>query len=220
MVTERQHYDVTPAIGSALANSGGVTEVLVSTMSRAPVRGPHFGSSQERKLFPLHFAPDRLGSRMSRENAPHIGPGCYDNHEFGTIVYVLEKTPGSKKGYSLAARTAARFPPCSAPTETPSPQQYQRDQSRSLMPPPGRTPFNSAAQRINFTSRTVEDSPGPGTYAHEVVTNRKVSWPMCFGRPDWSRLPQMEKRFLRAKLNREQEFLKHRSKVAYLSLYY
>lgn len=32
--------------------------------------------------------------------------------QFGTIVYVLQKTPGSGKGYSLSARTAARFPPC------------------------------------------------------------------------------------------------------------
>ncbi|XP_040050008.2 ciliary microtubule-associated protein 3 [Gasterosteus aculeatus] len=188
-------------------------------MSRAPVRRAHFGSSQERKLFPLHYAPDRLGSQMSRELAPHIGPGCYDNHEFGTIVYDLQRTPGSKKGYSLASRTAARFPPCGAMTGTPSPQQYQRDQSRSLVPPPGKTPFNSTAQRFYSASRAVEDSPGPGTYAHGVATNRKVSWPMCFGRPDWSRLPQMEKRFLR-KLNGEQEFVKHRSKVAYMSLYY
>ncbi|XP_031146401.1 protein pitchfork isoform X2 [Sander lucioperca] len=138
---------------------------------------------------------------------------------FGTILYDLQSIPGSKKGYGLSARTAARFPPCSK-TATPSPQQYQQDQSRSRVPPPAKTPFNSTTERFRSTSCTAEDSPGPGTYAHDAVTNRKVSWPMCFGNPDWSRLPQTQKKSLRVKLNKEKEFLKHRSKVAYLSLYY
>uniref|UniRef100_A0A3P8RPC2 Si:ch211-66i15.4 n=1 Tax=Amphiprion percula TaxID=161767 RepID=A0A3P8RPC2_AMPPE len=127
----------------------------------------------------------------------------------GTIVYDLEKRPVSKKGYSLCARTAARFPPCNK-TATPSPQQYQQDQSRSTVVPPGKTPFSSTTQRFSSMPSTAEDSP-PGTYAHDVVRNRKVSWPMCFGSPDWSRLPQMDKK---------KEFLKQRNRVAYLSLYY
>ncbi|XP_022618974.1 protein pitchfork [Seriola dumerili] len=188
-------------------------------MSTAPVQRVFFGSSQERKLFPFHYAPDRLGNQMSRQEAPNVGPGCYDNHEFGTIVYDLQMTPQSKKGYGLSARTAARFPPCSK-TVTPSPQQYQQDQSQSRISPPGKTPFNSATQRFKMTSRTAEESPGPGTYTHDAVTNRKVSWPMCFGSPDWTRLPQLEKKSLRVKLNSEKEFLKQRSRVAYLSLYY
>ncbi|TDH10190.1 hypothetical protein EPR50_G00072320 [Perca flavescens] len=188
-------------------------------MSAAPVQRVFFGTSQERKLFPLHHAPDRLGNQMARQPAPNLGPSSYDNHEFGTILYDLQRTPGSKKGYGLSARTAARFPPCSK-TATPSPQQYQQDQSRSRAPPPGKTPFNSTTERFRSMSRTAEDSPGPGTYSHDAVTNRKVSWPMCFGNPDWSRLPQTQKKSLRVKLNKENEFLKHRSKVAYLSLYY
>uniref|UniRef100_A0A672YPH1 Si:ch211-66i15.4 n=1 Tax=Sphaeramia orbicularis TaxID=375764 RepID=A0A672YPH1_9TELE len=164
-----------------------------------------FGSSQERKLFPLHYAPDRLGIQMSRRQAPHVGPGCYDNHEFGTIVYNLEKTPGSKKGYSLCARTAARFPPDSK-SVVPSPWQYQPDQSTSRIPLPGKTPFNSTTQRFKRTSCTAEESPG------------KVSWPMRFGSPDWSRLPQLDKRSFW--LNSEKEYQKLRSTLAYLSLYY
>ncbi|XP_071333481.1 ciliary microtubule-associated protein 3 isoform X2 [Trachinotus anak] len=187
-------------------------------MSTSPVQRVFFGSSQERKLFPLHFAPDRLGNRMSGQGAPHVGPGCYDNHEFGTMLYDIQKIPQSKKGYGLSARTAVRFPPCSK-TVTPSPQQYQHDQSQFTISP-GKTPFNSSTQRFKTTSRTAEDSPGPGTYAHDAVTNRRVSWPMCFGTPDWSRLPQLEKKSLRVKLNSEKEFLKQRSRVAYLSLYY
>ncbi|XP_040007889.1 protein pitchfork-like [Xiphias gladius] len=188
-------------------------------MSAAPRPRVCFGSSRERKLFPLHHAPDRLGNEMSRQEAPHVGPGCYDNHEFGTILYDLRKKPESKKGYGLSARTAARFPPCGK-TVTPSPQQYQKDQSQSRIPPPGKTPFNSATLRFKTVSCTAQDSPGPGTYAHDTVTNRKVSWPMCFGSPDWSRLPQLEKKSLRVKLNSEKVFLKQRSRAVYLSLYY
>uniref|UniRef100_A0A3P8W9R2 Primary cilia formation n=1 Tax=Cynoglossus semilaevis TaxID=244447 RepID=A0A3P8W9R2_CYNSE len=170
-----------------------------------------FGSGQHRKLFPLHYAPDRLGNQMSRLNAPHVGPGCYNNHE---------RTPGSKRGYCLSARTAARFPP-DIQTSTPSPQLYQPDQSQSRTVLPGKTPFNSSAERFKGRLKT-DPAPEnqPGTYDYNAVTNRKVSWPMCFGRPDWSRLPQLEKKSLRVMLNGEKEFLKHRSRVAYLSLYY
>ncbi|XP_033942569.1 ciliary microtubule-associated protein 3-like isoform X2 [Pseudochaenichthys georgianus] len=175
-------------------------------MSEAPIPGSLVRHLPGQETFPGNFAPDRLGNHMARPEVPHIGPGSYDNHEYGTIVYDLQKTPGSKKGYSLSARTAARFPPCSQ-TATPSPLQYQQDQSYSRVPPPGKTPFAST-------------TPRPGTYAHDAVTDRKVSWPMCFGSPDWSRLPQIEKKSLRVKLHNEKEFMKHRRRVAYLSLYY
>ncbi|XP_070824732.1 ciliary microtubule-associated protein 3 [Chaetodon trifascialis] len=188
-------------------------------MSAAPVKRVSFGTCQERKLLPLHHPPDRLGNQMYRQGAPHVGPGCYDNHEFGTILYNLQKTPGSKRGYGVSARTAARFP-AGSKTETPSPQQYQQDQSRSRVPPPARTPFNSTTSRFRSARRPAEDSPGPGTYAHDAATNRKVSWPMRFGSPDRCRLPQLEKKSLRVKLNSEMEFQQHRSRVAHLSLYY
>uniref|UniRef100_A0A8D3BA69 Protein pitchfork n=1 Tax=Scophthalmus maximus TaxID=52904 RepID=A0A8D3BA69_SCOMX len=156
-------------------------------MSAAP---PAFGSCQERRLFPLHHAPDRLGVlQASRRAAPHVGPGCYDNHEYGTMLHDSQRTPGSKKGYVLSARTAARFPPCSQVTHL---------------------------QTCTLTPLT----PVPGTYAQDAVTNRKVSWPMCFGSPDWSRLPQPEKKSLRVKVESEKTFLKQRSRAAYLSLYY
>ncbi|XP_026189367.1 protein pitchfork isoform X1 [Mastacembelus armatus] len=188
-------------------------------MSTAPDQRVFFGSCQERKLFPLHYAPNRLVHQMSRHTAPHVGPGCYDNHEFGTILYDLQTRPVSKRGLGLSARTAARFLPCIR-NLTPSPQQYQNDQSQSRIPPTGKTPFNSTAKRFKSMSSSAEASPGPGTYAHNIVTNRKVSWPMRFGSPDWSSLPQLEKKSLRVKLNNEKEFLKQRTRVAYLSLYY
>ena len=40
-----------------------------------------FASCQERKVFPTHYAPNRLGNTMSYQGDPHLGPGCYDNHE-------------------------------------------------------------------------------------------------------------------------------------------
>ena len=49
-------------------------------------RGVGFGTSQDRKLFPTHFAPNRLGNQMFRQEEPHRGPGCYDNHEVGRLV--------------------------------------------------------------------------------------------------------------------------------------
>uniref|UniRef100_A0A8D3EE81 Uncharacterized protein n=1 Tax=Scophthalmus maximus TaxID=52904 RepID=A0A8D3EE81_SCOMX len=159
-----------------------------------------FGSCQERRLFPLHHAPDRLGVlQASRRAAPHVGPGCYDNHEYGTMLHDSQRTPGSKKGYVLSARTAARFPPCSQVTHL---------QTCTLTPiaPPAKNPFNSTAERF----KTLSD----GCYYCDV------SWPMCFGSPDWSRLPQPEKKSLRVKVESEKTFLKQRSRAAYLSLYY
>ncbi|KAM4610634.1 ciliary microtubule-associated protein 3 [Polymixia lowei] len=182
-------------------------------------RSVAFGSCQERKLFPIYHEPNRLGNAMSLRGAPHRGPGCYDNHEFRTMMYEIQKRPESKKGYVLSARTAARFLSCNK-TETPSPQKYQQDQTRSRVLPPGKTPFNSTTSRFNSKSDTANGSPGPGTYAHNTVRTRKVTWPMRFGSPDWSRLPQLEKRSLRVELNCDKEFKKQRSRVAYLSLYY
>ncbi|XP_074536641.1 ciliary microtubule-associated protein 3 [Halichoeres trimaculatus] len=188
-------------------------------MSSAPPQRIFFGSSQERKVFPLHLAHDRLGNQMSRPQSLNVGPGCYDNHEIGTMLYNLQKRPESNKGYVLSARTAARFPSCSK-TVTPSPVKYQPDQTGSGVPSPGKTPFNSTTQRFNSRSSTAKDGPGPGSYTPNTATNRKVTWPMRFGSPDWSKLPQLEKKSLRVKLHSDKEFQKHRSRVAYLSLYY
>ncbi|XP_047223346.1 protein pitchfork-like isoform X3 [Girardinichthys multiradiatus] len=130
-------------------------------MSAAPARRVLFGSSQDRKIFPCHFAPDRLGIQEKREETPDLGPGCYDNHEFNTIIYNLRKRPESKRGYVLSARTAVRFPPLNKQkTMTPSPQQYQPDQSQSRVSPPGRAPFMSNTHRFKKTSHSADDSPG------------------------------------------------------------
>ncbi|XP_041860358.1 protein pitchfork-like [Melanotaenia boesemani] len=169
-----------------------------------------FGSSQKRRIFPVQNAPDRMGNQLSRPDAPHLGPGCYNNHEFGTIIQALQNKPGSQRGYGSCANTAARFIPTKQAV-TPSPQQYQPDQNRSTVPPPGKTPFGSTARRFIRVPRTAEETPGPAVFYVHEVTHKKVSWPMCFGRPDWSKLPPLEKKSLRGKLTSERDFLKQRS---------
>ena len=125
----------------------------------------------------------------------------------------------SKKGYVLSARTAVRFIEAKG-TVTPSPQKYQPDQSRSRILQPGKTPFNSSAVRVTTKPDATLSMPGPGTYSHEVAISRKVVWPMSFGSPDWVRFPQLEKKTLRAELQCDRDFKKHRARVAYLSLYF
>ncbi|XP_056154978.1 protein pitchfork-like [Lampris incognitus] len=193
--------------------------MISNQVSVAPLRSVAFGSCQERKLFPTHYAPNRLGNQTLRQQASHLGPGCHENHELRTMMYEIQTKPESKKGYVLSARTAARFLPCNK-TPTPSPQKYQQDQTQSKVCPPGQTPFSSTAQRFKTTSSKADGSPGPGTYAHDTVRNRKVTWPMRFGSPDWSRQPQLEKRSLRVELDYDKEFKKQRARLAYLSLYY
>ncbi|KAJ8016965.1 hypothetical protein DPEC_G00012870 [Dallia pectoralis] len=185
----------------------------------APLRSVAFGSCQERKMFPTHCAPNRMGNDFLRQGDPHRGPGCYENHVIGTIMHDVQTRPQSKKGYTLAARTASRFPP-SAQTITTSPQKYQQDRRWPQVHPVSRTPFSSTTQRFRARSLTADSNPGPGTYAHDTTVNRKVSWPMRFGSPDWCRLPQLERKALRTELPCDKEFAKQRTRLAYLQLFY
>ncbi|XP_066559130.1 ciliary microtubule-associated protein 3 [Amia ocellicauda] len=189
-------------------------------MARGGGRSVCFGSSQERRLFPSHCAPDRLGNTLAPVlGAPHRGPGCYKNHTVGTVVYELEKKPESRRGYTLAARTAPRFLP-TAQTVTPSPQQYQQDWTRPRPQQAGATPFSSSSPRFLRRRAEGNPNPGPGTYSHDTPRNSKVSWPMRFGAPDWSQVPLLERRTLRAELFCDKEFRKHKNRVAYFSLFY
>uniref|UniRef100_A0A8C7ME02 Si:ch211-66i15.4 n=1 Tax=Oncorhynchus kisutch TaxID=8019 RepID=A0A8C7ME02_ONCKI len=172
----------------------------------APLRCVAFGSCQERKLFPTHCAPNRLGNKLSLEGAPHRGPGCYDNHvSFSESLNIL-----------LSFKC---FPPTTQ-TITPSPQRYQQDRTWSKVYPPGRIPFSSTTKRFSTKPVTADFKPGPGTYAHDTTLNQKVSWPMKFGSPDWGRLPTLERKALRTELLCDKEFVKQRSRVAYLQLFY
>lgn len=64
--------------------------LVVSKMSAAAAAPAQravvvFGTSQDRRLFPLYFAPDRLGNEMCRRVAPDLGPGSYDSHKVGLL---------------------------------------------------------------------------------------------------------------------------------------
>lgn len=102
---------------------------------------------------------------------------------------------------------------------TPYPGMYQKIDISSEKHKKCFAPFNILMPR--FKSDVKGDSyPGPGTYNPKNNSVPKVSWPMKFGSPDWSQVPCLEKRTLKAELSTDKDFRKHRNRVAYFSLYY
>ncbi|XP_039508126.1 si:ch211-66i15.4 isoform X2 [Pimephales promelas] len=180
----------------------------MATRSPAPLFA--FGSCQKRLMFPTHFAPNRMGCSTAGSKELGLGPGWYDNHTVGTLIYDLQHRPESKRGYVLGARTAPRFlPPF---------KKYQQDWAQSKVCPPGKTPFNSTT--VRHRPSNADSTPGPGAYAHNTILNKRVLWPMKFGSPDWSKVPLLERRALRTELLHDKDFRKQRNRVAYLSLFY
>ncbi|XP_033899432.3 protein pitchfork-like [Acipenser ruthenus] len=180
-----------------------------------------FGSTQERKLLPHHCAPDRLGVEVpSLRERPHLGPGCYNNHTVSSFSYQLEKRPESRKGYTMGARTTGRFLPSTAQTETPSPAEYQAEWCHERIFPLYPAPFCSSTARFLRHSPLECPTPGPGMYDHNIHRNRKVTWPMRFGAPEWRLVPSLEKRTMKTELLTDKEFQKQRNRIAYLSLYF
>ncbi|XP_005447222.1 protein pitchfork [Falco biarmicus] len=181
-----------------------------------------FGSCQERKMFPLHHAPDRLAIQLIPiRGDPSLGPGCYLSHESGSLRYSLENKPLSKKGYVIGARTAQRFIP-EPQTVTPSPATYQSFWNKEGKCQPAYAPFSTRTPR--FPDKPSDKNfPGPGAYNADKPLHKKITWPMKFGSPDWSLVPMPAKRMLKMevqKLTIDKELWKHRNRVAYLSLYY
>ncbi|NXS94635.1 PIFO protein, partial [Jacana jacana] len=178
-----------------------------------------FGSCQERKMFPLHHAPDRLGVQLiAIRGSPALGPGCYLSQEV-SFRYSLEKRPLSQKGYVLGARTAQRFKP-EPQTVTPSPATYQSLWKTERKRQPACVPFSTKTPRFPDKTSDKDFFPGPGTYETDKRVHKKITWPMKFGSPDWSLVPTPAKRMLKTELTIDREFRKHRDRVAYLSLYY
>ncbi|KFV52114.1 Protein pitchfork, partial [Tyto alba] len=182
-----------------------------------------FGSCQERKVFPLHHASDRLGIQLiAIRGDPSLGPGCYLSHERGSLQYYLEKQPLSKKGYVIGARTAQRFIP-EPQTVTPSPATYQSFWKKERKCQPAYAPFSTKTPRFPDKPSDKEFFPGPGTYEPGKQLHKRITWPMKFGSPDWSLVPMPVKRMLKMEVQKmtiDREFRKHRDRVAYLSLYY
>lgn len=179
-----------------------------------------FGTRQARKLFPHYYPPTWLGNAyLPLRGLPHTGPGCYAAAtDWNGLAYNLSKVPTSTKGYAIGARTAVRFKPVSKDV-TPYPGMYQKVDTLSEKHKKSFAPFNILMPR--FKSEVKGDSyPGPGTYNPENKSVPKVTWPMKFGSPDWSQVPCLEKRTLKAELSTDKDFRKHRNRVAYFSLYY
>ncbi|XP_068774364.1 ciliary microtubule-associated protein 3 isoform X1 [Struthio camelus] len=159
-----------------------------------------FGSCQERKLFPLHHAPDRLGIQLVPiRGDPWLGPGRYQNHKKSSLVYSLAHKPQSKKGYVIGARTAQRFIP-EPQTVTPGPGMYQSWWKKERKCQPAYAPFSIKSPRFPDKPLEREFFPGPGSYEADKLLHKKITWPMKFGSPDWSLVPMPVKRTLRGEV--------------------
>ncbi|XP_067913403.1 ciliary microtubule-associated protein 3-like [Heterodontus francisci] len=173
----------------------------------------------ERKLFPVHWAPDRHGNQFPPiRGAPNRGPGSYDTYFKNSLTENLEKKPESKIGYALGARTSVRFLP--KLTISPGPAVYQKKLAKDRIFKPSSAPFGSTTSKSRQSSLNKLVVPGPGTYEPNAQRNRQVTWPMKFDSPDWNLVPAPKKRTLRIELASDKEFRRHRNRVAYFSLYF
>ncbi|KAM4645860.1 ciliary microtubule-associated protein 3 [Amazona ochrocephala] len=182
-----------------------------------------FGTCQERKMLPLHDAPDRLGIQLkSIRGQPSLGPGCYLSQERSSFGYSLENKPLSNRGYVIGARTAQRFQ-VQPQTVTPSPAQYQPFWKKERACQPACAPFSTKTPRFPHKPSDRELFPGPGTYKADKQLHKRITWPMKFGSPDWSLVPMPPRRMLKMEVQKitiDKEFRRHRNRVAYLSLYF
>ncbi|KAM5256078.1 ciliary microtubule-associated protein 3 [Ctenodactylus gundi] len=204
--------------GNVVATSASWAARTMCLGKAGTVDNYSFGSRQQRKLFPLHHPPNRLGNKfLPLRGWPHTGPGHCLEDDYG-LAYSLSKIPTSTKGYTLGARTAVRFKPISKDI-TPYPGMYQKVNTWQEKPKQSFAPFNVMMSRPRSYAKE-PSYPGPGTYNPEKKPPSKVSWPMKFGSPDWCQIPCLQKRTLKAELSTDKDFKKHRNRMAYLSLYY
>uniref|UniRef100_A0A8C0F188 Primary cilia formation n=1 Tax=Bubo bubo TaxID=30461 RepID=A0A8C0F188_BUBBB len=187
-----------------------------------------FGSCQERKIFPLHHASDRLGIQLTAiRGDPSLGPGCYLSQEVSCSVSTLRAFPSRKTEYRshrstarMVCRTKSILKFSLLQTVTPSPATYQSFWKKERKCQPAYAPFSIKTPRFPDKPSDKEFFPGPGTYEAGKQLHKKITWPMKFGSPDWSLVPVPPKRMLKMEMTIDREFRKHRDRVAYLSLYY
>ncbi|XP_046849000.1 protein pitchfork-like [Xenia sp. Carnegie-2017] len=184
-----------------------------------------FGSTLNRKLLPLNVPPTRFGNKLRIPRAPNLGPGRYDNDEVSTFTYAMDHRPCCSKGYTLGARTAHRFGK-SLHLNTPGPQAYQEINGKPLEISPAFRPFQSGSSRFPpvHSKKQKNGEPGPGTYEHMVVKNRKLKYLGSFGGPQTLVLPVRTRNHegtnVKLRLMTEKDVKKLRHKEAYLSLYF
>ncbi|XP_049621566.1 protein pitchfork [Suncus etruscus] len=176
-----------------------------------------FGTCQGKRIFPLYHPLTLMGHTfLPIRGAPHRGPGYNIMEDTCGLAYNLTKIPTSKKGYSCGARTTMRFKPLNKDV-TPDPGKYQSIQDRKYKP--NFAPFNVLVPRFRTFAKK-NTYPGPGTYSPEIKSPSKITWPMKFGSPDWTQVPQLQRRTLKTELPTDKEFRKHRNRMAYLCMYY
>ncbi|XP_068029307.1 ciliary microtubule-associated protein 3 [Anomalospiza imberbis] len=181
-----------------------------------------FGTTQERKMFPHYFAPDRLGIEViGVRGSPFLGPGSYLGPE-NILKSSTSTRPMSTRGYVLGARTAPRFQQ-KAQAVSPGPAAYGPFPAERGRGRPAPVPFSSSSPR--FPSRLLDKDlyPGPGTYDTQEPGTRKVAWPMKFGAPDWDAVPKAAPRMMKMqvqKMTLDKKFQKNQGREAYLKVYH
>ncbi|XP_057242913.1 protein pitchfork [Malurus melanocephalus] len=182
-----------------------------------------FGTTQERKMFPYHYAPDRLGIEMPAVGRnPLLGPGCYLGPETNILQSSISTKPMSTRGYAMGARTGPRFQK-KARMVGPGPATYEPFPRDPRSYQPARVPFFSSTPRFSTRPTQNEFFPGPGTYNIDQPLNKKVTWPMKFGAPDWAAVPPPPQRMVKMevqKLTMDKNFRKNQGRQAYLKMYY
>ncbi|XP_038018495.1 protein pitchfork [Motacilla alba alba] len=180
-----------------------------------------FGTTQERKMFPYGYAPDRLGIEvLGVRGSPSLGPGSYLGPE-SRALQPGSSRPVSTLGYAMGARTAPRFQRTAQP-ETPGPAAYGPF-PEPRRPRPGPAPFGSSSPRFPRRIPDQERFPGPGTYDPQEPVPRGVSWPGRFGAPEPGALPRPPPRMLRMQVQKmtvDKKFQKNQGREAYLKLYH
>ncbi|XP_041324218.1 protein pitchfork [Pyrgilauda ruficollis] len=193
--------------------------------AKAVAKPISFGTTQERKMFPYHCAPDRLGIEgLGVRGSPSLGPGSYLGPQSNVLQSSVSSRPLSTLGYVVGARTAPRFPQ-KAQSGTPGPAAYGPfpEQPRRPRPGPAPAPFCSSSPR--FPNRLLDRDryPGPGTYDIPESLGRKVAWPGAFGAPARGALPQPEPRMVKMQVQKmtvDKKFQKNQGREAYLKLYH
>nr|XP_045367620.1 protein pitchfork-like isoform X2 [Camelus bactrianus] len=145
-----------------------------------------------------------FGTRQQRKLFPHFHPPSLLGNKFLPLSGVSHRGPG----YYIPEDDT-----------TPYPGMYQTVNPWGQKDKRNFAPFNALSPRFSTYSKD-PCYPGPTTYNPEIKPPRKVTWPMRFGSPDWAQIPCLQKRTLKAELSTDKDFRKHRSRVAYLSLYY
>lgn len=145
-------------------------------------RAVAFGTTLNRELLPMKVPPNRFGNELGLRGAPNRGPGCYDNAEVSGFIYELDGRPVCKRGYSVGARTAARFPK-PAHMDVPGPPTYQEVISKPIHFDEAFKPFNVGAIRFPAINKDHGGHPGPGAYEFDAKRDRKVNFHGSFGGP-------------------------------------